>query len=297
MSAVFEERAGRKPCSSVLNMLATRAPRVFARPILTASASPALCALAVTAALALPQKATAATPPFGSTADTVFDIIRTDDPSSFLCLAYEGRAVRQMWDKRRDNEFDLNVFLFRAYFSDGPAIDIIVNPEFATEEAAEAEARRYTKPLGQLPMVLRQGIRQVGIHDGTPTYSAGPGKIFVYAERTSQRIAEDHLEESLLHESVHASLDAAHAAAPDWLAAQRQDGRFVTQYAERHPEREDLAETALFAYALLRHPDRLPPVDSADVRTAVPARLDYLQRVLSSPVALAPVPTPPEHCK
>lgn len=249
------------------------------------------------AAMILPATLSAASPPFGSTADTVFDIIRTDDPTSFVCLSYEGREIRQMWDKRLDNEFDLNVFLFRAYFSDGPSIDIIVNPEFQTREAAEAEARRYTRPLGQLPMVFRQGIRQFGIHDGRPTYSAGPGKIFVYAERTSQRIDENHLEESLLHESVHASLDATHARAPGWVAAQQQDPGFATRYAQNHPQREDLAETALFAYAFLRHPDRLPPVDSADIRTAVPARLTYLQGVLAGPVAAAAIPAPPEHCK
>ncbi|MGD9863253.1 MAG: hypothetical protein AB7S99_08575 [Pseudodonghicola sp.] len=279
-------------------MMAVRAPRTPVRSDQTPSAGPTRRALAaLAAAVAIGAPAAAATPPFGSTADTVFDIVTTGDPSAFVCLSYDGRAVRQMWDKRRDNEFDLEVFLFRAYFSDGPAIDIIVNPEFASPAAAEAEARRYTRPLGQLPPVLRQGIRQVGIHDGSPTYSAGPGKIFVYAGRTTQRIAEGHLEESLLHEAVHASLDAAHAAAPGWLEAQRRDAGFVTRYAERHPEREDLAETALFAYALLRHPDRLPPADSADVRAAVPARLEYLQRVLSEPVARAPVPTPPEHCR
>jgi len=248
------------------------------------------------ASLALPSALPAASPPFGSTADTVFDIITTDDPSSFVCLSYQGREIRQMWDKRRDNEFDLNVFLFRAYFGDGPSIDIIVNPEFATREAAETEARRYTRPLGQLPMVLRQGILQVGIHEGDPTYSAGPGKIFVYAGRTSVRIGENRLEESLLHESVHASLDARHAAAPEWIAAQRADPGFVTRYAERHPGREDLAETALFAYAFLHHPERMPPVDSADVRRVAPARLAYLERVLSAPTPAAAVPEPPPDC-
>lgn len=239
----------------------------------------------------------ATTPPFDSTADTVFDIIRADDPSSFVCLSYEGREIRQMWDKRKDNEFDLNVFLFRAYFGDGPAIDIIVNPEFETREAAEAEARRYTTGLGQLPMVLRQGIRQFGIHDGDPTYSAGPGKIFVYAGRTTQRIAENHLEESLLHEAVHASLDARYGKSPEWKAAQQQDGAFATQYGEQFPDREDLAETTLFAYAFLHHPNRFPPVDSADVRAAVPARLAFLSGVLSAPVETAEVPDPPDHCR
>ena len=48
------------------------------------------------------------------------------------------------------------------------------------------------------------------------------------------------------------------AGATDWLAAQETDGRFVTRYAERKPKGEDLAESALFAYTILHHPDRIP---------------------------------------
>ena len=82
--------------------------------------------------------------PFDATADTVFDIIQDSDPSTFVCLAYEGRTMRQMWDKRQNDEFDLEVFLFTAHFSDMPPIDIILNPEFETPEAAREEARRVT---------------------------------------------------------------------------------------------------------------------------------------------------------
>lgn len=247
-------------------------------------------------ALAGGAAANAGAPPFDSTADTVFDIIRTDDPSSFVCLETAGREMRQMWDKRVDAEFDLEVFLFRAYFSDGPSIDIIVNPEFGTVEAARAEASRYTRPLGQLPPVFRQGIRQFGIHKGEPTYSAGPGKIFVYAGRTDIRIGENRLEESLLHEAVHASLDRRHARSDRWRAAQASDGGFVTRYAERRPEGEDLAETAIFAYALARYPDRLPPADSAAVRNQVPARLEVLTEIINAGPESLPASPVPEGC-
>lgn len=237
-----------------------------------------------------------AEPPFSSTADTVFDIITEDDPSSFECLTYEGRTIRQMWDKRLDNEFDLNVFLFQAYFNDAPPFDIIVNPEFGTREAAEAEARRYTKGLGQLPLQFRFGIRQFGIHKGNPTFSAGAGKIFVYAGKTTTRIGQKHLEESLLHESIHASLDRTYAGSDVWIAAQKSDGRFMTRYAQSRPDREDLAETALFAYGLLRYPGRIPPVDSRDILSAVPARIAVIRDILNQTPDVGPVPTPPEGC-
>jgi hypothetical protein len=167
--------------------------------------------------------------PFVATADTVFDIIRDSDPSAFVCLSYEGRATRQMWDKRRDDEFDLNVFLFTAHFSDMPAIDIILNPEFETPEAARNEAGKYTERLGRVPLVFRHGIRQVGIHKGEEGFHADTGKVFVYSGTADRRISENHLEESLLHEGVHATLDHRYRLSPEWIATQESDARFLTR--------------------------------------------------------------------
>lgn len=256
------------------------------------------CALAFCASLACATSTALAgsQPPFSSTSDTVFDIIRTDDPSTFRCLSYEGRATRQMWDKRVDAEDYYETYLFHAHFTDGPPIDFIVNPEFGSVDAARAEVARHTRALGQLAPLFREGIRQIGIHKGKPTYSAGPGKIFLYSDRSSIRISENRLEESLLHEAVHASLDASYRLAPDWVAAQRADDAFVTRYAASRPDREDLAETALFAWGLKFHPDRIPPVDSQDIRNQVPARLAFLNTLLSQPIQLADPPEPPDNC-
>lgn len=254
-----------------------------------------LSALLLACAL-IPPAALAANYPYGSTAGTVFDIIREDDPSAFVCLNYEGRATRQMWDKRINGESDLDVFLFTAYFTDGPPIDIILNPEFSTENEARSEAMRYTRPLGQLPIVFRQGIRQLGIHKGNKSFHGGPGKIFMYQDKASRRIEQHHLEESMLHESVHASLDLKWRKSPEWLAAQASDGAFLTRYAGEHPEGEDLAETALFAYALLRHPGRIPPVDSAEIARLVPARIKVVETILDTQPEIAPFRSPPDTC-
>ena len=99
-------------------------------------------------------------PPFGSTADTVFDIIQASDPSTFTCLTYIGREERQIWDKRVEDEPVVDTFVFVSQYSDGTTIQIALNPEFGTVEAAREEAMRYVKPLGQLPTVLRKGVRR-----------------------------------------------------------------------------------------------------------------------------------------
>ncbi len=221
-----------------------------------------------------------AQPLYDSTSDTVFDIITTSDSSAFECLITQGPAIRQMWDKRVDREYDAEGFLFHAYYSgESKLIEIFVNAEFGTETAARRQAEIYAHPIGQLPSFLRKGVEFIGVHDGTPIYSAGAGKIFVYAERTKRRIEQRHLEESLFHEAVHVSLDKDHSNSSAWRDAQQRDGEFLTDYAKNNPEREDLAESALFAYALQVHPGRIPPVDSRDIMEKIPFRLDVLSQI------------------
>ena len=236
-------------------------------------------------------------PSFTSSADTVFDIIRDDDPSDFLCLVYQGRDRRQMWDKRLDGEDDYDTFLFRAYFGHGPTMDIILNPEFETENQARAEAMRYVGGLGRLPLILREGIVQFGIHKGDRSFHGGPGKIFMYQDKASLRMAQNKLEESILHEAVHAAFDTRWGDDPDWRAAQQADPGFVTRYAADNPDREDLAESVLFALALLRHPGRIPPVDSADILRAIPHRIRVIEHMLVAPPKVAQSPIPPDTCR
>ena len=230
-------------------------------------------------------------PLYGSMTDTVFDLIRSDDPTAFVCLEYDGRAARQIWDKRIDDEPTVEAHTYTARFADGLTTQVNVNPEFGSEEAARAEAEILMKALGRIPTRMREGVGRFGIHDGTPTFSAGPrgggmgpegerGRIIGYAERGRQRIAEGKLEETMFHEAVHATLDAEWAETPEWRAAQEADGRFLTAYGEANPQGEDLADTAPFAHALMHHPERVPPVDTQDIRAAIPNRLALLEEIL-----------------
>lgn len=218
-------------------------------------------------------------PPYDSTVDTVFDVIHASDPTMFACLEYVGRGVRQIWDKRVNTEPEVNAFLFAARYEDGTRIEIAINPEFGTSENARDEALRYAGPLGLLPTLLRKGIDRFSVHKGREGFHAGTGQIVVYSGTVDKRLDAKHLEESLFHEAVHASLDEEHRLSPAWSDAQMRDGRFLTSYGQESPDREDLAETALFAYAILHHPDRFPPADTSDTLVAVPNRIDYIKRL------------------
>ena len=236
-----------------------------------------------------------ADPPFGDTAGTVFDIITATDPSAFVCLSPQGQAPRQIWDKRVDGEPVVAAHLFLARYSDGAEIEIAVNPEF-DEGTALALANRFAQPLGQLPTSLRAGIGRFSIHGGAESFHAGNGQIVVYTEMADQRASYAHLEESLFHEAVHASWDDAHRLSPGWQAAQAADGGFLTDYGAESPDREDLAETALFAFAILHHPDRFPPVDTADTQRAVPNRIAYIATLLPPNAPLIIAVDPPVTC-
>ena len=216
-------------------------------------------------------------PPFSWTKDTVFDIIRTSDESTLSCLEYIGRGDRRIRDKRINGEPIVNAFLFVARYSDGANIEIGINPEFDALEKAKAEAQRFAYPLGQLPTLLRAGIRRFSVHMGKKGFHAGTGHVIAYSASADNRASYNHLEESLFHESVHASLDKDHRLSDGWKRAQASDGQFLTSYGARSPEREDLAETALFAFAILHHPDLFPPADTEATMRTVPHRIEYIK--------------------
>jgi hypothetical protein len=226
-----------------------------------------------------------ADPPFDSTADTTFDIIAESDPTQFMCLIDKDRGERQIWDKRVDGEPVVNAYLFQANYRDGTTIEIAINPEYDSLADARDEAMRFAVPLGQLPTLLREGIGRFSVHKGDKGFHAGTGQVVVYADRATQRQSYVHLEESLFHEAVHASLDDDHRLAPNWVLAQKADDAFLTTYAASRPEREDLAETALFAFAILRHPERLPPADTEVTLATVPNRVDYIRNFIFKPGA------------
>lgn len=239
----------------------------------------------IAAALLLASDSQAGDPPLykSSVVGTDFDFIQESDPDTFVELRSRGQGKAEMPDKT-DKTAPLvkPAFLFVSTYRDGTSIDLAVDLRFETEEQARKEALRYTPRLGKLPTVLRRGVNRVVIHKGgeNATAFSDRGLIVLYSDNATRRIATHDLEETVFHESVHAAFDKEHRASPGWLAAQKQDGRFVTEYARKNPKEEDLAESALFAYTLLHHPERIPKEDAARIRRAIPARIAFVEALL-----------------
>lgn len=174
-------------------------------------------------------------------------------------------------------------FVFDAHFRDQTRVVIVIDVAFGTPEAARTEAMRYMHPLGKLPTPLRKGIdNSLVVHMGgeNTTAFSDHGLIIVYSDNATKRIGTHDLEETIFHESVHASWDGEHARSPEWAAAQARDGVFITKYGERKPQNEDLAESALFAYTLLHHPERIPAEEGTRIREMIPNRIAYIAKLL-----------------
>jgi hypothetical protein len=229
-------------------------------------------------------------PPFWGTVWIDNNILNASDPSSFINASYEGIGYRTMYDRRTSYEgigyrtmYDLRTsgwknlypFLFRATFSDGLVTEIQVNPEFETKENALEEAQKYAFYIGKLPTALREKVETVWIHKGDNAYGGGNNNILIHTGAGERDIANGFIEEVLMHEASHTSLDPDHANSEGWLAAQEEDGHFISTYARDYPLREDIAESYLMYFAVRYKPDRISASLKETILNTIPNRIAY----------------------
>ena len=100
-----------------------------------------------------------------------------------------------------------------------------MNVEFGSVEAARREVDTYAPAFGQLPAFLMTGAREVEIHDGDELFGGNThnGTFHIHSDAGRTYIRDGFLEEVLIHEAAHVSLDRVHAMTPAWRAAQEAD--------------------------------------------------------------------------
>lgn len=235
-----------------------------------------------------------AAPPFSGTIFLDPDIIVDSDPTTFQSVVAAGLGNRWMFDRRVNNWVHLNAFLFKASYSDGLGIEIQVNSEFGDQASAWAEASKYAPIIGRLPTCLRVSVQTVWIHKGTQPFGGGNNNLLIHTGQADQYEESGILEETLVHEATHTSLDAVHVSAPRWIAAQIADGEFISTYARDYPDREDLAETFLLYLAFWHRSERISLSLSNTISQTIPNRIAYLHglNLDMNPVVPPPSPTP-----
>ena len=217
-------------------------------------------------------------PPFDGTPWIIPDIITPSDPTSFGSVTYAGRGIRLVFDRRVRSWINVNAYLFDAQFGERE-VEFQVNPEFGSREAARTEVDRFGPAIGRLPAALLSNFREVEINAGEGLFggSSPNGGLLIHTEDdgTAFALRRGFIEEVLLHEAAHMSLDRLYADSADWQAAQAADGVYISEYARDYPRREDVAESILMYFAARYVPDRLPPALHWVIITSIPNRIAY----------------------
>ena len=209
------------------------------------------------------------------------DLIRPSDPTVSADYEYVETGRREMPDRRNDVLFDDSSFVFTLNYEDQTSVEIWAHSDFTSVQDAKRYVSLLLEPLGKLPTPMRATLNHVVLHKGNETaFAEHLGHFFIlYSENIDKRVQDNDLEETIFHESVHATLDHTILNDSYWHLAQRKDNVFVTDYAKQNPAKEDLAETALLAYSYFINKEKLPIDLSEWLETNIPNRLGYLTEV------------------
>lgn len=228
-----------------------------------------------------------AEPPYHGTISLDPDIVTSEDRSAFTALRYAGRGEREVFDRRENRFVTINAYLFDLAFDDGLSATAVLNPEFGSEAEARRHAETYARAAGQLPHVLRIDVDELWIHRGTELFGGGNRALLIHTGQADEYVDMGILEETLVHEATHTSLDGAlYESGSGWYAAQSEDDAYISVYARDNPLREDVAETYLAWLAVRHRADRIDDQMADTIRATVPARLRLLD---DRPMDLHPV--------
>ena len=230
----------------------------------------------------LPITATAKPLFANSVVSNDLEFIRTDDETVFSCIAYWGKRREEMPGNNAPLKVD-DVHIFLAHYKDGTTVGIWAHPRIGSREDALQFVEPVAQAVGKLPTFMRAKLNRVTINKGDRVaFAEDKGRFFTMTSRNiKKRISTHDLEETVFHESVHATLDIPHQASQAWQEAAAKDGDYITRYAARKPQNENFAESALFAFAMIKHPGRLPAHIEASVREIMPHRLAFFEALFT----------------
>ena len=207
------------------------------------------------------------------------DIILATDVTSFSNLEYTGTENQSIYDGRDRKTTEQTVFTYRVVFDDQATCEVWAAPDFNNEANARIFATRAAQALGRIPRQLRQGVQVMVAFNGDGRANADLGKkrIRIYKDGTNDNL----LEELLVHEAAHVSLDPEHRFNSDWLFAQSQDRTFISTYARDNYLREDIAESVLPYLAIRFHPTRISASMERTIQSVNAHRIAFFDQIIT----------------
>ena len=229
------------------------------------------------------------------------DLITASDPSWLRSVEYAGRDKRPIPNPADGSAVSEDVFLFDVLYEGHGFVEFQIHPEYGDQSEARKQVDMYAPVVGQLPRGLLSKVKWVQVaslpRELSGVRAARDHGIYIAPPRAEEWLHKGFLEEIMLHEGAHVSLDTDHIQAPQWIAAQRADGGFLNTYARDYPN-EDIAETTWAYFVTHYRPDRIGARNVETILAAIPNRLAYFdaQRFDMSPYVLrvATVPQLPE---
>ena len=226
-----------------------------------------------------------AKPPYDGTIWFFPDVIKSKDPTTFQELIYVGQDNREMFDRRKGGRWvTKKAFLFNAIYED-TTVEIQVNPEFKNvdkdfeiQDKAYKEALYYSEIIGRLPNFLLTNVKTVWIHKGNKDWGGGNENLLIHTGRSKEYISLEIVEEVLIHESGHTSLDWSWGGIinkTQWQKAKSKDKEYISDYAKKFPDREDIAESILPWIAVRYRLDRISNDDAEIILKTIPNRLKF----------------------
>lgn len=227
-------------------------------------------------------------PPYAGTGNEI-DVFYASDVTTYQGYTYKGMEFRRVFDRRNGGSWVfVNCHIYdvtydnsnNSYNAVSPTktIEFVVHNEFLEIEGQQW-VQGYGPEVGTMPAFLLNGMDEVWILPGDEYWGGGwdPAHILIHTGDVAlgYQLAGT-VQEILIHEACHAVLDKTMYDDPAWSAAANDDGRFISDYAEAFPDREDIAETVLPWLAAEYLSDRLPAGEYDIITTAIPNRIDYL---------------------
>lgn len=225
---------------------------------------------------------TKALPPFDGTIFITPVIILPSDHGFFEKVNYAGTGSRTIFSRSSEKWENKIVYLFQASFSnERPTVEIQFDTtEFKDTESARLIAEKYCKVVGQLPRILVNDLKTVTIRRGVYAFGGGSNNLLIYTDYDEQYYDKQGiLEETLIHECTHISLDAKYSNDAKWRAAQKADLTFISTYARDNPDREDVAESLLLYLAYRYRSDRISQSLYDTIKKTIPERLKFFDEL------------------